>query len=55
MLCDYGSVIFGLEDKIVKIWDFKIRNCVIFKGYGGLVKCLVIFYDGCWIVLGLKD
>lgn len=36
LIWDGESVILGLEDKIVKVWYLKIKNCVIFKGYGGM-------------------
>ena len=55
MSCDDGSFISGSEDKTIRIWDLRTKNCATLKGHGGLVKCVAALHDGRRIVSGSKD
>ena len=35
MSCDRESAISGSEDKTVRVWDLKTKNCATFKGHRG--------------------
>lgn len=48
--------IFGLVDGIVKSWGMNLNECfVIYKGYGGVVNCLVVDGKGKILFIGLVD
>lgn len=60
VVCDLENnndiFILGLVDSIVKSWGMNLNECfVIYKGYNGVVICLVVDGKGKILFIGLVD
>ena len=51
LTCDGENVISGSEDKTVKAWHLKTKNCATLKGHGGRQ----LFNDNCVFKIKLSN